>query len=134
MDTITAEVDGEKDAFTWVPKDSLKDGSDYALALGQLGVKNYSGHISVSHSENKIPPSKGPDPSHNNSTIPVSETGVKKGNTKPDGKANKVADNELVSGKAAAMSSEELTGDGSFNTVSVRLALGAVAAIFFFTT
>lgn len=134
MDTITAEVDGEKDAFTWVPKDSLVDGSDYALALAQLGIKNYSGHISLSHSENKIPPSKGPDPSRHNSTIPASETGVKKGNTRPDGKANKLADNELLSGKAAAMSGEQLTGGGAFNTVPVRLALGTVAAIFFLTT
>lgn len=65
--------------------------------------------------------------------MPASETGVKKGNTKPDGKSNSLADNQVVSGKAA-MSSEQLTGGASFNTVSVRLALGAVAAIFYFTT
>lgn len=133
MDTITAEVDGEKKAFTWVPKDSLKDGSDYALAIAQSGIKNYSGHISVSHGDNQIPPSKGPNPSHNNGTMPASETGVKKGNTKPDGKSTSLADNQIVSGKAA-MSSEQLTGGASFNTMSVRLALGAVAAVFYFTT
>lgn len=133
MHTITAEVDGTKDAFTWIPKDSLEDGTDYALSLGQDGITNYSGHIAVSHGESKIPASKGPDPSHNNHTMPASETGVKKGNTKPDGKSTSLADNQVVSGKAA-MSSEQWTGGGSFNTVPVRLALGAVAAIFFFTT
>lgn len=135
VDTITAEVDGEKKAFTWIPKDSLKDGSDYALAIAQQGITNYSGQLSVSHDDHKVPPSKGPNPAPSSSSPGSSptETEVKKGNTSADRKSNSLADNQVVSGKAT-MSSEEMTGGASFNGVSVRLALGAVAALFYFTT
>lgn len=131
--TITAEVDGEKESFTWIPKDSLEDGSDYALAVAQKGNKNYTGHLSVSHGDHKVPPSKGPNPSPSSSGESPSQTGVKKGNTSTDGKSNSLADNEVVSGKTS-VSHGNMTGGASSNGVSLRLALGAVAAIFYFTT
>lgn len=135
LKTITADVDGEDESFTWTPQDSLKDGPDYALAISQKDQKNYSGHFSVSHDKSHIPPGKGPNPSSTTSASSTTGTGgpegtVAKGNT-ADGDTDALSES-LISGKT--VSHDEQTGGASFHGVSVRLALGAVAAIFFFTT
>lgn len=132
LKTITADVDGEDESFTWTPQDSLKDGSDYALAISQKDQKNYSGPFSVSHDKSHIPPGKGPNPSSTTSASGTTGTSgpgetVAKGN---NGDTDALSES-LVSGKTV---SHEQTGSASFHGVSVRLALGAVAAIFFFTT
>ncbi|ODM21500.1 hypothetical protein SI65_02344 [Aspergillus cristatus] len=125
--TITAEVSGDDGSFTWVPKDDIEDGDDYALTIKQGDETNYTGHLKVVHDETHIPPAKGPNPS--NATTTTLST------ARPTHTSAKSLsdDARVVSGKST-VDHEEQTGAASFIGVSVHLALGAVAAVFFFTT
>ena len=107
----------------------MEDGDDYALSIEQDGSTNYSGHLKVSHdsSESHIPPGKGPNPSTSFGTAPrKTDTGVAKGNSD--------SDSPVVSGKTALHQHEEQTGAASVYGVPLRLAMGTVAVLFFFTT
>lgn len=124
---ITAEVSGDTGSFTWIPKDDIEDGDDYALAIKQGDQINYTGHLKVSHDETHIPLAKGPNPS--NATTATLST------TRPThtGAKSLSSDARVVSGKST-VDHDEQTGAASFIGVSVNLALGAVAAVFFLTT
>ena len=128
--TITAEADGNDKSFTWPPEDSLEEGDDYALAIEQDGSKNYSGHLKVENDLSHIPPGKGPNPQGSSTTLDTApqktDTGVAKGNSD--------SDSTVVSGKTALHQHEEQTGAASVYGVPLRLALGTVAVLFFFTT
>lgn len=131
VETVTAEVNGDEGSFTWIPKDDLEDGDDYALTISQGDKKNYSGHLKVIHDEAHIPPAKGPNPSNATTTLATNTTLATSLPTETDTKS--MSDARVVSGKST-VSHDEQTGAASFNGVSARLALGAVAAVFFFTT
>lgn len=128
--TITAEAAGNDKSFTWPPEDSLEEGDDYALSIEQDGSKNYSGHLKVKNDMSHIPPGKGPNPQGSSTTLGTAprktDTGV--------GKGNSDSDVTVVSGKTALHQHEEQTGAASVHSVPLRLALGTVAVLFFFTT
>lgn len=127
---ITAEAEGADKSFTWHPDESLEDGDDYALAIEQDGSKNYSGHLKVSHdaSLSHIPPGKGPNPQGSSTAFGTAPRKTDTGDAKGD------SDTPVVSGKSALNQHEEQTGAASGYGVPLRLALGTVAALFFFTT
>lgn len=125
--TITAEVSGDAGSFTWVPKDDIEDGDDYALTITQGDETNYTGHLKVSHDETHIPLAKGPNPS-NATTATLSTARPTHTNAK-----SLSDDSHIVAGKST-VDHDEQTGAASFIGASVNLALGAVAAVFFFTT
>lgn len=124
--TITAEVSGDAGSFTWVPKDDIEDGDDYALTITLGDETNYTGHLKVSHDETHIPLAKGPNPSNATTTLSTARPTHTNAKSLSD-------DAHVVSGKST-VGHDEQTGAASFIGVSVNLALGAVAAVFFFTT
>ncbi|KAL3478981.1 hypothetical protein BJX99DRAFT_255982 [Aspergillus californicus] len=121
-------------SFTWVPEESLPDGTDYALQIEQNGSINYSGLVTLARQ-----PGKGPSPPslnkpiHSGSAPPLGGTrnGVQKGNMDYLPALNTTSHGlNMTSNKSTAPTkSNEGT---SFQFASPEVILGALAAVVFF--
>ncbi|KAL2818125.1 hypothetical protein BJX63DRAFT_429444 [Aspergillus granulosus] len=58
LKVLTTQAGG---SYTWVPDESLPEGTDYAFQIEQNGSVNYSGHVKLAHEPGKEP--KNPLPS-----------------------------------------------------------------------
>jgi hypothetical protein len=121
-------------SFTWVPEESLPDGSDYALQIEQNGKINYSGLITVAHQPGKEPPptSKTPLPSDDTSPpLGGMRNEVQRGNNGyiPDLNSSSPKLN-MTSGKSTA--STQSSNGASFRYGSAEMILRALAAIVYF--
>ncbi|KAL2870071.1 GPI anchored serine-threonine rich family protein [Aspergillus lucknowensis] len=122
-------------SFTWVPEESLPDGSDYALQIEQNGSINYSGLLRLAHQPGKEPSAtsrKAPVPA--DSTLPPlggMRNGVQKGNNGYLPALNSSSPRpNMTSGKSRTQSKS--SDAVSFRYVSPEMILAALAAIIYF--
>ncbi|KAJ0414427.1 hypothetical protein BJY00DRAFT_295204 [Aspergillus carlsbadensis] len=135
LKVLTTQAGGG--SFTWVPEESLPEGSDYALQIEQSGSINYSGLVKLAHQPGKeSPPSaskKAPLPS-DSAPPPLGGTrnGVQRGNNGYIPVLNSTSPriNMTTSGKSTTPST---SSDGtSFRYVSPEMIFGGLAVIVYF--
>ncbi|KAL4872296.1 hypothetical protein BDV12DRAFT_211149 [Aspergillus spectabilis] len=134
LKVLTTQAGGG--SFTWVPEESLPDGSDYALQIEQNGSINYSGLVTLAHQPGKEPPppptSKTmPRPSDITSPLGGARPGIQKGN---NGYISALNSSSARLNKTSSKSTTPSpSNDGaSFRYISPEMTLAAVAIIVYF--
>ncbi|KAL2834717.1 hypothetical protein BJY01DRAFT_252899 [Aspergillus pseudoustus] len=134
LKVLTTQAGGG--SFTWVPEESLPEGSDYAFQIEQNGSINYSGLVKLAHQPGKEPPpsasKKTPLPS-DTSSLPLSDTmhGVQKGNNGHIPVLNSTSARLNMTSSKSTTSSTSSDGT-SFRYVSPEMLLGGLAVIIYF--
>ncbi|KAL4916662.1 hypothetical protein BDW62DRAFT_202485 [Aspergillus aurantiobrunneus] len=133
LKVLTTQAGGG--SFTWVPEESLSDGSDYALQIEQHGSVNYSGQVTVAHQPGKASPASTskntPLPSSSTRPLDSARKGVPKGN---NGYVPSLSGSTArLNGTSSKSVKSSTTNDGAtFRYISPEMTLAALAAIVYF--
>ncbi|KAL2831765.1 hypothetical protein BDW59DRAFT_157724 [Aspergillus cavernicola] len=136
LKVLTTQAGGG--SFTWIPEESLIDGTDYALQIEQDGSINYSGLVTLAHQpgwEPSLPVSQNTPHGLSSNSVPPPiggmRTDVQKGNNGYISVQNSTSPQfNMTSSKGTAPTkSNEGT---SFRLASPEIILGALAAVIFF--
>ncbi|KAL4883711.1 hypothetical protein BJY04DRAFT_216059 [Aspergillus karnatakaensis] len=136
LKVLTTQAGGG--SFTWVPEDSLVDGSDYALQIEQNGSVNYSGLVTLAHQPGKEPPSPappsskiGPRPSDITSPLGGTRHSIQKGNNAYLPALNSSSTRHNMTQNKSTTPSPSNDG-ASFRYLSPEVTLAALAIIVYF--
>ncbi|KAL3494032.1 hypothetical protein BJX62DRAFT_55805 [Aspergillus germanicus] len=135
LKVLTTQAGGG--SFTWVPEESLPEGSDYALQIEQNGSINYSGLVKLAHQPGKeSPPSaskKAPLPS-DSAPPPLGGTrnGVQRGNNGYVPVLNSTSPRFNMTTSSKSTTSSTSSDGTSFRYVSPEMLLGGLAVIIYF--
>ncbi|RHZ57807.1 GPI anchored serine-threonine rich family protein [Aspergillus thermomutatus] len=108
-------TDAKGGSFTFVPDDSLPDGSDYALQIQQGAEENYSGLMTLGNPGSKPPsPPKPPSPTEDSKPQNVSKTSPQDDTSTHNGTSPHDAwETEVAKGNNAQFASVEDMSKGS---------------------